>query len=92
MGSKANPNDVISLREALNIGEIIVNQDLIDLLVSKGLITQEELVTKIEANHLVELRNGEKLSFGALNWILEDLKPFIRKNGDFWDYYSDQEN
>ena len=47
MANKVNPNDVLSLREALNM-EIIVNQALIDLLVSKGIITQEELLTKIE--------------------------------------------
>lgn len=47
MANKANPNDVLSLREALNM-EIIVNQALIDLLVSKGIITQEELMKKIE--------------------------------------------
>ena len=47
MAHKANPNDVISLREALNM-EIMINQALIDLLVSKGVITQEELLEKIE--------------------------------------------
>jgi len=47
MANKANPNDVLSLREALNM-EIIVNHALIDLLVSKGIITQKELLTKIE--------------------------------------------
>ena len=48
MGSKANPEDIVPLWEALNM-EIIVNQALIDLLVSKGIIPQEELMTKIEA-------------------------------------------
>jgi len=47
MGNKANPEDVVPLRKALNM-EIIVNQALIDLLVSKGLITQEELMAKID--------------------------------------------
>ncbi len=47
MGSKANPNDVVSLREVLNM-EIIVNQALIDILVSKGILTQEELMQRIE--------------------------------------------
>jgi hypothetical protein len=47
MANKANPNDVIPLREALNM-EIIINQALIDILVTKGIITQEELMTKIE--------------------------------------------
>ena len=47
MANKANPNDVIPLREALNM-EIIINQALIDILVAKGIITQEELMAKIE--------------------------------------------
>ncbi len=37
MANRANPNDVVSLREAL-----------IDILVEKGILTQEELMTKIE--------------------------------------------
>ena len=47
MANKANPNDIISLREALNM-EIMINQALIDILVAKGIITQEELIAKIE--------------------------------------------
>lgn len=47
MANKANPNDVVSLREALNM-EIIINQALIDLLVAKGIFTEAELMTKIE--------------------------------------------
>ena len=47
MANKANPKDIISLREALNM-EIMINQALIDLLVAKGIITQEELMAKIE--------------------------------------------
>ena len=47
MANKANPNDIISLREALNM-EIMINQALIDILVAKGIITQEELMVKIE--------------------------------------------
>ena len=47
MANKANPTDIIPLREALNM-EIMINQALIDLLVAKGIITQEELMTKIE--------------------------------------------
>ncbi len=47
MANKANSNDVISLREALNM-EIIINQALIDILVAKGIITQKELMEKIE--------------------------------------------
>jgi len=44
MASKANPEDVVPLREALNM-EIMINQALVDLLVSKGVITQEELIS-----------------------------------------------
>ena len=47
MANKANPKDTIPLREALNM-EIMINQALIDLLVAKGIITQEELMAKIE--------------------------------------------
>lgn len=47
MANKANPRDVIPLREALNM-EIMINQALIDILVAKGIITQEELLAKIE--------------------------------------------
>lgn len=47
MASKANPEDLVPLREALNM-ESTINQALIDLLVSKGVITQEELMAKIK--------------------------------------------
>lgn len=47
MANKASPKDIIPLREALNM-EIMINQALIDLLVAKGIITQEELMAKIE--------------------------------------------
>ena len=47
MATKVNPKDIIPLREALNM-EIIINQALIDLLVAKGIITQDELMAKIE--------------------------------------------
>jgi hypothetical protein len=47
MANRANPNDVSPLSEALNM-EIIINQALIDILVAKGVITQEELMAKIE--------------------------------------------
>ena len=47
MVNRANPNDVSPLSEALNM-EIIINQALIDILVAKGVITQEELMAKIE--------------------------------------------
>ena len=47
MATKANSDDLIPLREALNM-EIIINQALIDLLVAKGVLTQQELMTKIE--------------------------------------------
>ena len=47
MANKANPKDTIPLGEALNM-EIMINQALIDLLVAKGIITQEELMAKFE--------------------------------------------
>ena len=47
MANKTAPNDVVSLREALNM-EILINQALIDILVDKGILTQEELMDKIE--------------------------------------------
>ena len=52
MATQLNPKEVVSLREALDM-EIIINQALIDLLVTKGIITQEELMDKIE-----EIRKG----------------------------------
>ncbi|MFC1832770.1 hypothetical protein ACFL0S_12240 [Thermodesulfobacteriota bacterium] len=47
MATQLNPNEVVSLSEALNM-EVIINQALIDLLVCKGIISQEELMEKIE--------------------------------------------
>lgn len=47
MANKANPKDIIPLREALNM-EIMINQALIDILVAKSIITQEELMAKID--------------------------------------------
>lgn len=47
MANKANPKDILPLREALNM-EIMINQALIDILVAKGIITQEKLMAKIE--------------------------------------------
>ena len=47
MANRANSKEIIPLREALNM-EIMINQALIDLLVAKGIITQEELMAKIE--------------------------------------------
>jgi len=47
MAYKTNPKEVVSLRDALNM-EILINQSLIDILVAKGVIPQEELFSKIE--------------------------------------------
>ncbi len=47
MANKAGSSDVIPLREALHM-EILINQALIDILVEKGVLTQEELFAKIE--------------------------------------------
>jgi len=43
----ANKREEVSLKEALHT-EILINQALIDLLVSKGIITQEELMERIQ--------------------------------------------
>lgn len=37
----------VSLKEALHM-EVLINQALIDLLVAKGVITQEELMERIQ--------------------------------------------
>ena len=47
MANIAKSTDVLSLNEALNM-EIIINQALIDILIAKGIFTQEELMEKIE--------------------------------------------
>ncbi|MFT5729751.1 MAG: hypothetical protein ACI8PB_003924 [Desulforhopalus sp.] len=47
MANRASTGDIVPLREALNM-EIIVNQALIDILVAKGILTQQELMAKIE--------------------------------------------
>ena len=47
MANKAYPKDIIPLRETLHM-EIMINQALIDILATKGIITQEELMAKIE--------------------------------------------
>ena len=38
----------VSVEEALQ-AEMLINQALIDLLISKGIITQEELMTQVQA-------------------------------------------
>ena len=48
MANRASTGDIVPLREALNM-EIIINQALIDILVAKGILTQQELMAKIEA-------------------------------------------
>ena len=45
--AKKSTLNIVSLKEALN-NEITVNQALIELLVEKGLITNAELMMKIE--------------------------------------------
>jgi len=47
VATKANSSDVLSLREALKM-EIMINQALVDILVAKGILTQQELMAKIE--------------------------------------------
>jgi len=43
----ANKREEVSLKEALHT-EILINQALIDLLVTKGIITQEELLERVQ--------------------------------------------
>ena len=43
----ANKREVISAEEALHT-EVLINQALIDLFVAKGIITQEELMERIQ--------------------------------------------
>lgn len=53
MGSHEPDRKVVSVEEALQ-AEMLINQALIDLLVSKGIITQEELMTQVQA-----IRSGQ---------------------------------
>ena len=47
MAEKSEPMETVTVEEALNM-EIIVNQALIDILVEKGIFTEQELMDKIE--------------------------------------------
>lgn len=47
MANKIDPKEVVPLEEALRV-EMLINQALIDLLVSKGIITSEELLARIQ--------------------------------------------
>jgi hypothetical protein len=47
MTSTTPDREEVSLKEALHT-EILINQALIDLLVAKGVITQEELLERIQ--------------------------------------------
>lgn len=51
MANKVDPKGVVAVEEALQM-EMLINQALIDLLVYKGIITNEELLARIQ-----ELRN-----------------------------------
>lgn len=46
MGQKVDPRETVSFGEALRM-EMIINQALIDMLVAKGIITHEELHSRI---------------------------------------------
>ena len=46
MANSINVNDTVSVSEALHM-EIMINQALVELLVDKGLISQEELLERI---------------------------------------------
>ncbi len=47
MADKLDPKETVSAAEALQM-EIIVNQALIDILIEKGIFTEDELMVKIE--------------------------------------------
>lgn len=53
MANKLDSKELVPLEEALQ-AEMLINQALIDLLVSKGIITQGELLARIQ-----ELRKGK---------------------------------
>ena len=48
MAEKLNQAETVTLDEALKV-EMIINQALMDLLVEKGIITEEEMMAKIKA-------------------------------------------
>lgn len=47
MAEKVEPLETVTVEDALQM-EIIVNQALIDILVEKGIFTEQELMDKIE--------------------------------------------
>ena len=48
MAEKLDKSETVTLDEALKM-EMIINQALMDLLISKGIITEEEMMAKIKA-------------------------------------------
>ena len=48
MAEQLNKAETVDLVEALKM-EMIINQALMDLLISKGIITEEEMMAKIKA-------------------------------------------
>ena len=48
MAEKLDQAETVNLVEALKM-EMIINQALMDLLISKGIITEEEMMAKIKA-------------------------------------------
>ena len=47
MAEKLDPKETVSFEEALKM-EITINQAIIDLLIEKNIITEEELMQKIQ--------------------------------------------
>ena len=47
MAEKLEPTETVTVEEALQM-EIIVNQALIDILVEKGIFTEQELMERIQ--------------------------------------------
>ena len=64
MAERINQQTPLSAEEVLRT-EIIVNQALIDVLISKQIISEEELVNCIRRIRMeqIEMRNGSEKSF-----------------------------
>ena len=58
MAEKLDERETVSLEEALMM-EIHINQALIDLLVEKGILTQEEIMAKLEEYKKGAVSSGE---------------------------------
>jgi hypothetical protein len=55
MGKQLDQSEIVSVEEAIKM-EMIINQALIDILVSKGICTEDEIVYRIK-----ELRGEQEV-------------------------------